>query len=141
MTSGEAMLTALRDRLRAAIPDAEVKRNIEVPLRIIGRLIVIRDGEAEAEDQLGTDGPWYIAHTPQIEFYVGVGDAEARDAAFDSLAGDIDAALSADLTLGGLVYGMSYDRPTTDIEGIEGAAGVKMAVLEPTVEYQSDTRL
>ncbi len=141
MTTGEAMLNALRDLLRAAMPLATVERNIDVPTRIVGRLVIIRDGDAEAEDQLGTEGPWYIAHKPRIELFVEIADPSARDAAFNSLAEDVDAALSADLTLGGLVYGMAYDPPQIDTDRFPGTAGIKAAVLEPTVEYQSATRL
>jgi len=141
MTTGEAMLNALRDVLRSAITDADVKRNAALPERVAGRLINIRDGDAQPEDQLGTEGPWYFTHRVPVELLVQVGDDAAIDVAFDLLAAEVDAALSADLTLGGLVYGMAYDRPEIDTEAFPGAAGVKAAVLELAVDYQSDTRL
>ena len=140
-TTGEAMLNALRDQLAAGVPAAAVKRNIDLPDRIVGRMIIIRDGKAVPEEQLGADGPWYVSHRPEIEMLVQVGDPAARDAAFASLAADVDAALSGDLTLGGLVYGMDWGDPQIDTERFPGTAGIKAAVLEPTVDYQSATRL
>jgi hypothetical protein len=141
MTTGEAMLNALESLLQTAIPDADVKRNIPVPDRIVGRLIIIRDGKAVPEAQLGTKGPWYVTQRVPVELLVQVGDDTARDVAFNLLAEDVEAALQSDLTLGDLVYGMIWDGPEIDTEAFPGAAGVKAAVLDLAVDYQSDTRL
>lgn len=140
-TTAEAVLNALRDQLRAAIPDADAKRNVDVPERVVGRRIIIRDGRREPEEQLGTEGPWYMALRPEIEMYVQAGTPEARDAAMAALAAEVDAALDADLTLGGLVYGMDWGDPEIDSERFPGTAGVKAAVITPTVDYLSATRL
>ncbi|MGL4966159.1 MAG: acyl-CoA transferase [Inquilinus sp.] len=140
-TTAEAVLNALRDQLRAAIPDADAQRNVDVPERVVGRRIIIRDGRRVPEEQLGTEGPWYMALRPEIEMYAQAGTPVARDAALAALGLEVDAALSADLTLGGLVFGMDWGDPEIDTERIPGAAGVKAAVLEPTVDYQSATRI
>ena len=53
----------------------------------------------------------------------------------------VGTALEADPNLGGLVFGMSYGRPSTDLETIDGAPTIKSGVIEITVEYESDAPL
>jgi hypothetical protein len=49
--------------------------------------------------------------------------------------------LEADLTLGGLAFGLTYSRPEPAIEAIAGAPAIKTATLTVSVDYETDTPL
>jgi hypothetical protein len=138
----EQILQAMYSLLRT-IPEATVERNIAVPAKIpAGGLIVLRDGDpGEPDTTLGGFGSAYYSHRVEVEVYVQEADQGARDAAFDDLVMAVGTALEADSTLGGLVFGMSYGRPTSDLEPIDGAPAIKSGVIEITVEYESTAPL
>jgi hypothetical protein len=95
----------------------------------------------EPEQALGGFGNAYYRHAVEIEVYVEEGDAAARDAAFDAFLLQIGAALEADPTLGGLVFGLTYGRPETSIEAVAGAPAIKTATLTATIDYETDAPL
>jgi hypothetical protein len=138
----EQMLEALRSALET-VPGAAVERNSVLPEKIPdGGLIILRDGDpGEPEQALGGFGSTYYQHAVEVEVYVEEGDAAALDAAFDDLLQQIGAALEADLTLGGLAFGLSYGRPEPSIEPIAGAPTIKSATLSVIVEYETDAPL
>ena len=138
----ERVLQAVYARLQA-IPDVVVERNIAVPAKVPpGGLIVLRDGDpGEPDTALGGFGSAYYSHRVEVEVHVQEADPAARDTAFDDLVVAVGTALDTDPTLGGLVFGMSYGRPSTDLEPIEGAPAIKSGVIEITVEYESDAPL
>jgi hypothetical protein len=134
------------DALKAlleTVPGTQVERNSALPEKIPGGgLIILRDGDpGEPEQALGGFGSTYYQHAVEIEVYVEEGDAEARDAAFDTLLQQIGAALEADPTVGGLAFGVTYGRPEPAIEAMAGAPAIKSATLIVTVEYQTETPL
>ena len=135
-----AELRATSD-LEEAVTGAEVERNSAVPEKIpAGGLIVLRDGDpGEAEQTLGGFATAYYRHDVEIEIYIEEGDAAARDAAFDNLLQQIGAVLEADVTLGALAFGLTYDRPEPLIEAVQGAPAIKSATL--TVDYETDAPL
>ncbi len=110
MSKLEQILEAIK-ALLLAVPNAKVERNSAVPEKVpLGGLILVRDGDpGEPETALGGFGSIYYGHDVEIEVYVENGDAVMRDAAFDSLLLEIGAVLDADLTLGDLAFGMTYD--------------------------------
>ena len=134
----ERVLQALHSLLQT-VSDATVERNIAVPAKIPpGGLIMVRDGDpGEPGTALGGFGSTYYSHRIEVEVHVQEADQSARDTAFDDLVVAVGTALDADPTLGGLVFGMSYGRPATDLEPIEGAVAIKGGVIEITVEYES----
>jgi hypothetical protein len=134
----ERILQALHSLLQK-IPEATVERNIAVPAKIPeGGLIVLRDGDpGEPDTALGGFGSAYYSHRVEVEVYVQEADPAVRDTAFDDLVVAVGTALDTDTTLGGLVFGMSYGRPSTDLEPIDGAPAIKSGVIEITVEYES----
>ena len=138
----ERVLQAVYARLQA-IPDVVVERNIAVPAKVPpGGLIVLRDGDpGEPDTALGGFGSAYYSHRVEVEVHVQEADPAARDTAFDDLVVAVGTALEADPTLGSLVFGMSYGRPSTDLEPIDGAPAIKSGVIEITVEYESDAPL
>jgi hypothetical protein len=138
----ERILQALHSLLQK-IPDATLERNSAVPAKIPpGGLIVLRDGDpGEPDTALGGFGSAYYSHRVEVEVHVQEADPAARDTAFDDLVMAVGTALEADPDLDGLVFGMSYGRPSTDLESIEGAPAIKSGVIEITVEYESDAPL
>jgi len=113
-----------------------------LPEKIGGGLIILRDGDpGDPEQALGGFGSTYYQHAVEVEVYLEEGDAAARDAGFDDLLQQIGAALEADLTLGGLVFGLTYGRPEPAIEAVAGAPAIKSATLSVTVDYESDAPL
>lgn len=143
MTKAESVVLALKAALAGGVPAATVKRADGWPTRLDGgrMILIFEDRDTNPDEMLGTEGPWYVEHPIVLGLAVEAGTADARDAGFDALLAEVDAVLSADLTLGGAIFGMTYARPSIEAEAFPGAAGIKAAVLEVTVEYQSDTRL
>jgi hypothetical protein len=141
-SKAEQVLDALKALLET-VPDAVVERNSTLPEKVPdGGLIIVRDGDpGEPEQALGGFGNAYYQHAVELEVYVEEGDAAARDAAFDDLLQQIGAALEADPTLGGLVFGLTYGRPETAIEAVAGAPAIKTATLIVTVDYETSAPL
>jgi hypothetical protein len=138
----EQVLEALKARLQTVF-GAKVERNTALPEKIpAGGLIVLRDGDpGEPEQALGGFGSAYYSHRVEIEIYVQGADDAARDTSFDALVQEIGTALEADPTLGGLAFGMTYGRPSVDVEAVDGAAAIKTGTLAVVVDYETDTPL
>jgi hypothetical protein len=138
----EQVLEALKVLLET-VPGAAIERNAALPEKIqVGGLIVLRDGNpGELEEVLGGFGGAYYSHRIEVEVYVQEGDAAARDVAFDVLLQNIGTALDARPTLGGLAFGMTYGRPSVDVDAVDGAAAIKSGTLAVVVDYETDTPL
>jgi len=134
----EQVLEAIKAQL-TTVPGSMVERNTALPEKIpTGGLIVLRDGDpGEPETALGGFGGVYYSHNIEIELYIEEGDAAARDAAFDALVSAIGTVLEADLTLGGLAFGMSYGRPEINTESVSGAPAIKTGTITMIVEYET----
>ena len=104
-------------------------------------LVVLRDGDPGEPEQVLAAGSTYYQHAVEIEVYVEEGDAEVRDAAFDTLLQQIGVSLEADPTLGGRAFGLTYGRPEPSIEAIAGAPAIKSATLTVTVDYEAPSSL
>jgi hypothetical protein len=141
-SKAEQVLDALKGLLET-IPDAVVDRNSVLPEKIpASGLVIVRDGDpGEPEQALGGFGSTYYQHAVEIEVYVEDSDAAARDANFDALLQQIGAALQADATLGGIVFGLTYGRPEPAIEAITGAPAIKSATLTVTIDYETSAPL
>jgi hypothetical protein len=141
-SKAEQVLEAL-NTLFETLPGATIERNSVLPEKIPdGGLIILRDGDpGEPEEALGGFGSTYYQHAVEVEVYLEEGDAAARDAAFDDLLQQIGAVLEADLTLGGLAFGLTYGRPEPSIEAIAGAPAIKTATLTVTVDYETSAPL
>jgi hypothetical protein len=138
----EQVLQAI-EALLVAVPGASVERNSVLPEKIPdGGLIILRDGDpGEPEQALGGFATAYYRHDVEVEVYNDEGDAAARDTAFDDLLQQIGAALEANVTLGGLAFGLTYGRPEPAIEAVPGAPAIKSATLIVTVDYETDAPL
>ena len=138
----EQVLIALADRLRQ-LPDVGVERNSALPERIpAGGLVVVRDGDpGEPEQALGGFAPVYYRHAVELEIYAESGDQAIRDQTFDDLATAIGAALDADPTLGGLVFGMTYGRPEVMTDAVEGGPVIKTGTITLVLDYEAASPL
>ena len=138
----EQIYHALLVRLQG-LEGVKLERNTPLPERIAeGGLIILRDGEmVEVEEALGGVGSCYCALQVNLELYVQEQDNGKRDAAFDGLLMQVGAALLADISLDGLVFGISLNRPDASTEAVAGAPAIKSGVLALTIEYESLTSL
>jgi hypothetical protein len=139
-SAAETLLKALQQRLAKAAP---CLRNAALPLRIPDEgLLIIRDGAPDLEENvLGSFSECYYRHAIDIEIFVQGMDASHRDHAFDILLERIGGILETDPTLGGLVFGLHYERPSVETERVEGAAAIKQGILIITVEYMTHAPL
>jgi len=143
MTSrSEQVLIALVDRLRQ-IPDIGVERNTALPERIPdGGLVVVRDGDpGDPEQALGGFASVYYRHAMELELYAESGDQAVRDQTFDDLATAIGAALDADPTLGGLVFGMTFGRPEVMTDAVDGGPAIKTGTITLVLDYEAPSPL
>ena len=75
-------------------------------------------------------------HQAEIEVIVGGADDKAI-AALDNLLTEIGQALAGDRTLGGLADWLEWSAPKTSQLAIDGAAGLRGAVVTVTIHYAS----
>jgi len=80
--------------------------------------------------------PEYVyQHRAELEVAVNGGTSAARDAAFDTVVSVIGAAIAADRTLGGLCNWVEAEAPEPVDLAIEGAPGLKAAVIPVILHY------
>jgi hypothetical protein len=136
----EQILSALLVRLQS-ISTATVKREEPLPEKVpAGGLIIIRDGDPGEPEVLLSPLAYLWQHRAEIEVVVQNPSAEAS-AALDALLAEVGSALSADRTLGGLVDWIEWSAPQTRDLAIDGAAGLKGAVVIVTLHYLSSDPL
>jgi hypothetical protein len=138
-TRREEVLTALFSVL-TGVP-ASVKREEPLPEKIsAGGLMILRDGDPGEPEVLLSPLTYLWQHRAEIEVVVQKAAAEAP-AALDALLAEIGMALSVDRTLGDLVDWVEWSAPHTRDLAIDGAAGLKGAVVTVTLHYVSSDPL
>ncbi|WP_339862513.1 acyl-CoA transferase [Thalassospira alkalitolerans] len=139
-TKREDVLVALLDRLQT-ISGATVKREEPLPEKVpAAGLIILRDGDPGEPEVLLSPLSYLWQHQADIEVVVQNAPADAG-AALDDLLSEIGTALSADRTLGDLVDWVEWSAPQTRDLAIDGAAGLKGAVVTVTLHYASSDPL
>jgi hypothetical protein len=140
MTRREEVLSALFGCLQA-VPAATVKREEPLPEKVpAGGLVILRDGDPGEPEVLLSPLTYLWQHRADIEVIVQKAPDEAP-AALDTLLSAVGSALSADRTLGGLVDWVEWSAPQTRDLAIDGAAGLKGAVVTVTLHYASSDPL
>ncbi|MEO5376059.1 MAG: acyl-CoA transferase [Alphaproteobacteria bacterium] len=130
-TRREQVLSAVFSRL-GSIPDAEILRNVALPVRIPeAGLIIMRDGDPGLPDVTLNPRTEFYSHRIPVEV-ITTGD----EAALDRLLITVGEALSAADTLGGLAEMVTVLAPDVGVTPIEGAAMVRHATIPLVVEYQ-----
>ena len=134
-TIRETILQALHAALQT-IPAATVLRGAVLPERIpAGGLVILRDGDPGAPEMLLSPPAYLYEHRAEVEAIVEAGTPAEREAAFDALVAGVGAAIAADRTLGGLGDWVEAEAPEPAELAVEGAAGLKAAVIPVVLTY------
>jgi len=138
MTKREQAITAIVGRLDA-VGTFTVVRNEVVPAAVgEGGHVIVRDGtRIDSQMTLGVHS-WWITHRVVIEAQAAGGDP---DGALDELLQALDQALSADLTLGGVVLSCTLDLDDIEVIAGDGASAIKSALFGAILEYETDNAL
>ena len=131
----EEILQALFGAL-TAISGPRVSRNDPLPERVPATgAIILRDGDPGEPDVLLSPPEWVYAHRAEIEVVVDRATPPERDAVFDGLMIAIGNAIAADRTLGGLCDWVEAEAPAPIDVVVEGAPGLKAAVVPVVLHY------
>ena len=134
-TPRETILQALLAVLQA-IPGAIVLRGEVLPERVpAGGLLILRDGEPGEPEVTLSPLRYHWQHRAELEVIVQDKTSPDRDADFDTLTANIGAAIAADRTLGGLCDWVEAEAPRPVDLPVEGAPGVKAAVIPVVLHY------
>jgi hypothetical protein len=131
-TTRETVLAALHARLQPLA--ALTLRDEVLPERIpAAGLIILRDGQPGEPEVTLSPLRYHYQHRAELEVVVQAGSGRAS--AFDDLIAAISAALEADRTLGGLCDWVEPEAPASVDLPVEGAAGLKAAVIPVVLHY------
>jgi hypothetical protein len=121
----ETVLGAVKALVAAALPGAEVKRNLAKPERIPpGGLVVIRDGDPGEPDVTLSPVSYLYTHRIPVEIAAFESATLTREEVVDEMLAAIGAAIIANRRLGGLVDWIEAEAPTSeDIETTGSQAG------------------
>jgi hypothetical protein len=142
MSKREEVLTAVKAIIAAAVPAAEVKRNLDKPERIPpGGLVIIRDGDPGEPEY--TLSPLSYTYTHRIPLEIAGPHAPnlTREEGLDQLLTPIGAAIAADPTLGGLCEFAEPEAPETDDLETQGARSGRWAATAVTAIYTTSNPL
>ena len=132
-TPREAILAALHARL-SALPATTLRGDV-LPERVpTDGLLILRDGDPGDPEVTLSPLRNHYQHRAEIEAVVQGAD---RDAAFDRLCAGVGAAIAADRTLGGLCDWVEAEAPRPVDLPVDGAAGLKAAVIPIVLHYST----
>ena len=124
----EQVLDAVRALVAAALPAAEVKRNLDKPERISpGGLVIIRDGDPGEADVLLSPLSYTYSHRVVLELAAYASVTQTREQVLDAMLAAIGAAVMANRTLGGLCMFLDTEAPSSDNLETAGAASAQWA--------------
>lgn len=136
----EQILCALLARLETVLA-ATVKREAPLPETVpAGGLIILRDGDPGDPEVLLSPPAYLWQHQAEIEVMVSGGPSEAN-VALDSLLMAVGQALAGDRSLDGFADWLDWGAAKTHDLAIDGAAGLKGAVVPVTIHYANDNPL
>jgi len=132
-TPRETILAALHARL-SALPATALRGDV-LPERVPAAGLLLLGGGEPGEPEV-TLSPlrYHYQHRAEIEAAV---QGAARDAAFDTLAASIGAAIATDRTLGGLCDWVEAEAPRPVDLAVDGAASLKAAVIPVILHYST----
>jgi hypothetical protein len=132
----ETVLAAVRSLVAAALPGAEVKRNLAKAERIPpGGLVVIRDGDPGEPEVSLSPLTYLYSHRIPLEIAAYEGATLTREQVVDAMTGAIGAAVMVNRTLGGLCDWIEAEAPVTDDIEALGASPGRFADLAILVVY------
>lgn len=121
----ETVLAAVKALVAAALPGAEVKRNLAKAERIPpGGLVVIRDGDPGEPEVSLSPLTYLYSHRIPLEIAAYESATLTREQVLDAMTGAIGTAVLANRTLGGLCDWIEAEAPVTDdIEALGALPG------------------
>jgi hypothetical protein len=132
-TTRESIVSALHALLQS-LP-ATILRGEVLPERIpAAGIVILRDGEPGEPEVTLSPLAYHYQHRAEIE---AVTQGADRIAAFDELVANIGTAIAADRTLGGLCDWIEAEAPQPVDLAVEGAAGMKAAIIAVTLHYST----
>ena len=130
----EQILQALLVQLQS-VPLVKVERNRLRPERIPPEgLLILRDGDLGEPEVLLSPLIYVWTHAVRVEVYSAADDLDAH---MDALLVAVGNALSADLTLGGLIDLMDVGAPDFDGAAPEGGPDIKAASVPVRLTYET----
>lgn len=118
----EQVLDAVKALVAAALPDADVKRNLAKADRIPpGGLVIVHDGDAGEPEVMLSPLTYIYTHRISIEVAAYETSNKTREQVLDEMLGAIGAAVAGDRTLGGLCDFIETEAPATDDVETAGA--------------------
>ena len=124
----EQVLDAIKTLIAGALPNAEVKRNLDKPERIPpGGLVIIRDGDSGEPEVLLSPLTYVYEHRVPIELAAFASASLTREQVIDQMLSAIGTAAMADRTLGGLCDFIETEAPTPDDLETAGAISARWA--------------
>lgn len=138
MTKREQVLMALHGAISDVPPvGVQVLRNAVLPERLPdGGLLILRDGMPGEPEVTLSPRCYHWEHRAEIE--VIARDSRQGEAVFDSLCAYLGRVIDADRTLGGLCDWIELSAPAPVDLPIDGAAPIRAAVIDVTLNYTSD---
>ncbi|MGE5509677.1 MAG: hypothetical protein ACM31O_00335 [Bacteroidota bacterium] len=124
----EQVLDAVKALVAAALPNADVKRNLAKAERIPpGGLVTVRDGEPGEPEVMLSPLTYIYTHRIPIEVAAYETTSKPREQVLDEMLGAIGTAVAADRTLGGLCDFIEAEAPATDDVETAGARAGRWA--------------
>lgn len=138
----EQVIEAVTALVASALPNADVKRNLDKPERIPpGGLVIVRDGDPGEPDMLLSPLTYIYDHRVLLELAALPSSTLSREQALDAMLAAIGAAVAADRTLGGLCEFLDVEAPTSDDLEIAGAAPGRWADAAIIASYSTPNPL
>lgn len=132
----EQVLDAIKTLVAAALPNAEVKRNLAKAERIPpGGLVIIRDGDPGEPEVILSPLSYVYTHRIPIELAAYETSSATREQVLDGMLGAIGAAVVANRTLGGLCDFIEAEAPSTEDVETTGARVGRWADLAMIAVY------
>lgn len=124
----EQVFDAVKALVAAALPNADVKRNLAKAERIPpGGLVIVRDGDPGEPEVMLSPLTYIYTHRIPIEVAAYETASKPREQVLDEMLGAIGAAVAADRTLGGLCDFIEPEAPATDDVETAGARAGRWA--------------
>ena len=124
----ETVLAAVKALVAAALPGAEVKRNLAKAERIPpGGLVVIRDGDPGEPEVSLSPLTYLYSHRIPLEIAAYETSSEAREHVLDGMLSAIGAVVASSRTLGSLCDFIEAEAPATEDVEAAGARAVRWA--------------
>jgi hypothetical protein len=138
----EQVIEAIKNLLATALPNAEVKRNLDKPERIPpGGLVIVRDGDPGEPDVLLSPLVYIYEHRVPIEIAAFASASLSREQALDQMLSALGAAVAADRTLGGLCEFLDTEAPASDDLETAGALSGRWAEAAIIAAYSTTNPL